>query len=46
MWNIGITAMFTESGVNRHDSVTFMTPLKKLSFVSITPLGRPVVPDV
>ena len=46
MWNIGITARFTESGVNRHDSVTFMTPLKKLSFVSITPLGSPVVPDV
>src|SRR3954464_1249119 len=46
MWNIGMTAKFTESGVNRHDSVTFMTPLKKLSLVSITPFGNPVVPDV
>ena len=46
MWNIGITAMFTESLSNCHDSVTFMTPEKKLSLVSITPFGNPVVPDV
>src|SRR3954451_10108736 len=46
MWNIGITAMFTESLSNFHDSVTFITPEKKLALVSITPLGRPVVPDV
>ena len=46
MWNMGITARFTESGVNRHESLTWVTPLKKLSLVSITPLGSPVVPDV
>ena len=46
MWNIGIMARFTESGVNRHWSAMPITPLKKLSLVSITPLGSPVVPDV
>ena len=46
MWNIGIIARFTLSGVNRHCSVIPVTWPKKLSLVSITPLGRPVVPDV
>ncbi len=46
MWNIGITAMFTESLSNFHESVTFITPEKKLEFVSMTPFGSPVVPDV
>ena len=46
MWNIGIIARFTDSAVNRHCSVMPITPLKKLSLVSITPFGSPVVPDV
>ena len=46
MWNIGITAMFTLSAVNRHCGVMHDTREKKLLFVSITPLGRPVVPEV
>ena len=46
MWNIGITARFTLSAVNRHCGVMHDTRQKKLSFVSITPLGRPVVPEV
>ena len=46
MWNIGITARFTLSGVNRHCAMIPVTWPKKLSLVSMTPLGRPVVPEV
>ena len=46
MWNIGMTARLTRLSSNRHESATCSTPLKKLSLVSITPLGSPVVPDV
>ena len=46
MWNTGITARFTLSGVNRHFSVIPVTWPKKLLLVSMTPLGRPVVPEV
>jgi len=46
MWNIGITAMLTLSAVNRHCGVMHDTREKKLLFFSITPLGRPVVPEV
>ena len=46
MWNIGITARLTLSAVNRHSCGMVDIKLKKLLFFSITPLGRPVVPDV
>jgi hypothetical protein len=46
MWNIGIMARLTDSGLRPHWSAMPMTPSKKLSLVSITPLGRPVVPEV
>ena len=46
MWNIGIMARFTLSALNRHCSAMPAAGLKKLSFVSITPLGSPVVPEV
>ena len=46
MWNMGITARLTLSAVNRHSWAMVETKLKKLLFFSITPLGRPVVPDV
>ena len=46
MWNIGITARFTAPGVSCQDSAMLIMPWKKLSLVSITPFGRPVVPDV
>ena len=46
MWNIGITARFTDSGESSHEDAICSMPQKKLSFVSITPLGKPVVPDV
>ena len=46
MWNIGIMARFTESVVKRHWAAMSRTPAKKLSWVSITPLGSPVVPEV
>ena len=46
MWNIGITARFTESGVKLQRSAQRNMPPTKLPFVSITPFGSPVVPDV
>ena len=36
---------FTESGVKYQISVAWGIRAKRLPFVSITPLGRPVVPE-
>jgi len=44
MWNSGIAAMFTVSGPKPQIWRANGSSAKKLSFVSITPLGRPVVP--
>ena len=46
MWNIGITAMFTLSAVKRHSWVMPADQAEEVRSVSITPLGRPVVPEV
>ena len=44
MWNSGIAMRFTESCVSSHISFAIGSRPKKLSLVSITPFGRPVVP--
>ena len=41
-----MAARFTEFPSNRHRSETLPSIQKKLSLVSIAPLGSPVVPDV
>ena len=45
MWNSGMATRFTESGVSSQSSFAIGSRLKKLALVSITPFGRPVVPD-
>ena len=44
MWNRGMATRFTESRPRAHMSVATGSRAKKLSFDSITPFGRPVVP--
>ena len=44
MWNSGMATRFTESAPRPHMSAATGSRAKKLSFDSITPLGRPVVP--
>ena len=45
MWNSGIATRLTASGVSSQMSFATGSSPKKLVFVSITPFGRPVVPD-
>ena len=45
MWNSGIATRLTESGENSQISLATGSNPKKLVLLSITPLGRPVVPD-
>ena len=44
MWNSGMATRLTASAENSHMSVATGSNRKKLSLLSITPLGRPVVP--
>ena len=46
MWNVGITTCDTDSGVKSQFFGTSSTNEKRFSLLSITPFGRPVVPDV
>ncbi len=45
MWNSGIATRLTASGVSSQISLATGSNPKKLVLLSITPLGRPVVPD-
>ena len=45
MWNSGIATRFTESGRKPPAVLSPSIAVKRFLFVSITPLGRPVVPD-
>ena len=47
MWNIGIMARLTDRpGSTSHMSRTLEKAAIRFEVVSITPLGRPVVPEV
>ena len=45
MWNSGMATRFIESGLSSQMVLAAGRRLKKLRFDSITPFGRPVVPD-
>ena len=45
MWNSGIATRLTESGRKPSRLLNPSIAVKRFLFVSITPLGRPVVPD-
>ena len=45
MWNSGIATRFTESSLMPHMSFAIGSSANRLSLLSITPFGRPVVPD-
>ena len=45
MWNSGIATRLTASPSSSQMSFAIGSRLKKLEFESITPFGRPVVPD-
>ena len=42
----GAAASVTSDGANAHAAIIWMTPHVMLAWVSITPFGAPVVPDV
>ena len=45
MWNSGMATMLTMSSLNPHVSLASGSRANRLSLESITPLGRPVVPE-
>ena len=45
MWNNGMATRFTESGPIPHMPLAIGRSANKLSLLSITPFGRPVVPE-
>ena len=45
MWNSGMATMLTMSSLKPHCSLASGSSANRLSLLSITPLGRPVVPD-